>query len=332
MLLGREVASAQLSKNMNETTGEGLPSNADQWSGYLATLGWGPGERDHSAYNAFLRASSLNVDQQVALRVVVELIRANGGSFNAKKLQSQCTRAYKFTGGSHATTITIVQPATPNFDPDLLKGFAAKTSGIDQTWLKARSPVSSNGITSASFLEHLYEPGEKVLVFTNLHSQGEVLYEVGKENEALPKLTANGVWYLVNPVDGQTHPNPRQDNKPSRRSEESVTSWRYLVLESDVAGPEEWLSCLVQLPIQISAIYTSGGKSIHALVRVDAKSKQEWDAMKDRIKQIMVPLGADQAAMTGVRLSRLPGAFRGLNKQELLYLNPIPTSKPIIQL
>lgn len=332
MLLGREVASAQLSKNMNETTGEGLPSNADQWSGYLATLGWGPGERDHSAYNAFLRASSLNVDQQVALRVVVELIRANGGSFNAKKLQSQCTRAYKFTGGSQATTVTIVQPATPKFDPDRLKGFAAKTSGIDQTWLKARSPVLINGITSASFLDQLYEPGENVLIFTSLHSQGEVLYEVGKENKALPKLTADGVWFLVNPVDGETYPNPRQDNKPSRRSEESVTSWRYLVLESDVAEADQWLSCLVQLPLQISAVYSSGGKSIHALVRVDAESKQEWDAMRNQIKPILVPLGADEAAMTGVRLSRLPGALRGLRQQELLYLNPQPSPEPIFKL
>lgn len=304
----------------------------EDWSDYLATLNWGPGNRDKSAFTAFLRAASLGVDPQLAIKVVAGLISRSGGSFNANKLQSQCTRAYKFTGGSQATTVTIVQPATPKFDPDRLKAFAAKTSGIDQTWLKARSPVLINGITSASFLEHLYRPGEKVLVFTELHSQGEHLYEVGKENKALPKLTADGVWYLVNPVDGQTHPNPRQDNKPSRRSEESVTSWRYLVLESDVADPKEWLSCLVQLPLQISAIYTSGGKSIHALVRVDAESKQEWDAMKDRIKQIMVPLGADQAAMTGVRLSRLPGAFRGLNKQELLYLNPNPTSKPIIQL
>lgn len=317
---------------MDETTDLGLASNADQWSVYLATLDWGPGNRDHSAYNAFLRASSLNVDQQVALRVVVELIRANGGSFNAKKLQSQCTRAYKFTGGSHATTITIVQPATPKFDPDLLKGFAANASGIDKTWLKARSPVSIKGITSASFLNQLYEPGEKVLIFTSLHSQGEVLYEVGKQNTALPKLTADGVWFLVNPVDGQSHPNPRQENKPSRRSEESVTAWRYLVLESDVAGSDQWLSCLVQLPLQIAAIYTSGGKSIHALIRIDAGSKQQWDTMRDQIKPILVPLGADEAAMTGVRLSRLPGALRGLQQQELLYLNPNPSTKPIIQL
>lgn len=317
---------------MDVTTNLGLASNADQWSGYLATLDWGPGKRDSSAYNAFLRAGTLDIEQQVAMIVVAETIKLSGGSINNKKLQSQLKRAYEFASGSHVNPVTIVQPSKPKFDPDRLKGFAAKTSGIDQPWLHSRSPVSINGITSASFLDQLYEPGEKVLVFTNLHSQGEVLYEVGKENKALPKLTADGVWFLVNPVDGQTHPNPRQDNKPSRRSEESVTSWRYLVLESDVADPKEWLSCLVQLPLQISAIYTSGGKSIHALVRVDAVSKQQWDAIRNQIRPILVPLGADEAAMTGVRLSRLPGALRGLQQQELIYLNPQPSPEPIFKL
>jgi hypothetical protein len=33
--------------------------------------------------------------------------------------------------------------------------------------------------------------------------------------------------------------------------------------------------------------------------------------MRDQIKSVLVPLGADEAAMTGVRLSRLPGALRG---------------------
>ncbi len=331
MLCGCGVARAHFSNNMDETSENGLPPNVDDWSSYLATLDWGPGNRDNSAYRSFLRAASLGVDRQVAMRVVADMIQSSGGSSSAKKLHSQMNRAYAFTGGSQATTTTIVQPATPKFDADLLGSFAAKAPGIDKTWLHSRSPVPTKGITSASFLDQLYEPGEKVLVFTNLHSQGDQLFEIGKDNKALPKLTADGVWYLVNPVDGQTHPNPRQDDKPSRRSEESVTAWRYLVLESDVADPGEWLSCLVQLPLQISAIYTSGGKSIHALVRLDAESKQQWDTIRNQIKPILVPLGADEAAMTAVRLSRLPGAMRGLNQQELLYLNPSPTSKPIIE-
>jgi hypothetical protein len=119
-----------------------------------------------------------------------------------------------------------------------------------------------------------------------------------------------------------------------------------LVLESDTADAAQWLSALVQLPLPIVAIYTSGGKSIHALVRVDARSKSEWDALRNDLLPVLCPLGADPAAMTAVRLTRLPGMFRhgtrGKNgellrysrprMQELLWLNPDAPARPILDL
>jgi hypothetical protein len=52
----------------------------------------------------------------------------------------------------------------------------------------------------------------------------------------------------VQPVDGQRYHNPRAGHK-SQRSQESVTAWRYAVLESDAIEPEIWLRILVQLPL-----------------------------------------------------------------------------------
>ena len=120
-----------------------------------------------------------------------------------------------------------------------------------------------------------------------------------------------GCGSCANPVDGKRHPNPRQGGKLSCRSEESVVAWRYLLLESDKADPREWLAALAQMPLRIAAIYTSGGRSIHALVRVDAASKAEWDAMARRLKPFMTTLGGDPGAITAVRLTRLPGCYRG---------------------
>ena len=102
------------------------------------------------------------------------------------------------------------------------------------------------------------------------------------------------------------------------------------MLENDTADSRDWLACLAQLPLRIAAIYTSGGKSIHALVRLDAKSKADWDAQRDRIKPVVVILGADPGALTAVRLTRLPGTLRGDRPQRLLYLNPEPDGTPII--
>jgi len=102
-----------------------------------------------------------------------------------------------------------------------------------------------------------------------------------------------------------------------------------MVLENDEADTNDWLSCLVQLPLKIAAIYKSGGKSIHALVRLDAISKADWDAKCDQMKPVLVTLGADPGALTAVRLTRLPGAMRGDKPQKLLFLNPSPNGIPL---
>ena len=95
-----------------------------------------------------------------------------------------------------------------------------------------------------------------------------------------------GVWFLINPVDGEAHPN--DNGHESTRSAANMTSWRYLLIESDHAEPCDWLAALVQMPLPISAIYTSGGRSIHALVRVDAESKAHWDGIAASLKPALI--------------------------------------------
>ena len=159
------------------------------------------------------------------------------------------------------------------------------------------------------FLTRSLPAGEKVVVFDVFESQGQHVWI-----HKLPPFNAcelddfrtgkrNGVWFLCQPVTGDYFPN--HSGSMSRRSWQNVTSWRYLVLESDKANPAHWLAALAQMPLAISAIYTSGGQSIHALVRLDAESKHEWDAAVAQIKPILVTLGADPKAMSAVRLTRL---------------------------
>lgn len=211
----------------------------------------------------------------------------------------------------------VAQPGKPKFLPALLRRVAALLPHVDETFVKERSPYCPETQTPVTFLRRLYRVGECVLVFDKYKSQGLHVCEVTappSDAAGLDHLVngcPDGVWFQCNPVDGKFHPNPRQEGKPSRRSEESVTDWRYLVLESDQANTRDWLAALVQMPLPIAAIYTSGGRSIHALVRLDAKSKLDWDARAQEIKALLTVLGADPAAMTAVRLTRLPGCHRG---------------------
>ena len=107
-----------------------------------------------------------------------------------------------------------------------------------------------------------------------------------------------------------------------------------MVLESDKADPAHWLAALAQLPLPIAAITTSGGKSSHALVKIEAKSEAEWDRIVAGIAPALVTLGTDPGALTAVRLTRLPCCRREENGQwqRLHYLNPVPTLSPIADL
>jgi hypothetical protein len=229
-----------------------------------------------------------------------------------------------------------------DFDLEALKRFCRADLRVDHAWLRSRSPIDPDGVSSDLFLGHLYKPGERVLVFTTFKSQGQFIHWIGRGSfrlaprpgikavaSKLPTASPDGVWFLCQPITGEWKPNPRSPDehgrpKMSRRSEEVVTAWRYLVLESDSAPEDLWLNFLAQVPLPIAAIYTSGGRSIHALVKVDAGSKTAWDRIKKMITPLFSKLGADPGALTAVRLTRLPGCMRGNQPQKLLYLNPDP--------
>lgn len=125
---------------------------------------------------------------------------------------------------------------------------------------------------ASAFLSHLYSGSERVIIFEDDNeNQGTCLWP----RETFTSAHPNGVWFLPQPVKGTWIDNPRSGRR-TRRSAECVTSFRYLVAEADDVDEAKWLSYLVQLDARISAIYSSGGRSIHALIRVDASSKEQW--------------------------------------------------------
>ena len=231
-----------------------------------------------------------------------------------------------------------VPPPKPKFQKDVLKRVANNVSAIKDvvSFLAEWSPVNVDGQDSASVLRNLFKrgSGEKILIFTDMKSQGQFMWEADRsdfiQQRQLPAGN-DGVWFLPQPVSGGFFPNPRSDGNLSRRSEEAVLAFRYAVLESDEADADDWLRCLVQMPLRIACICESGKRSIHALVRLDAASKADWDRLMAPIKPVLITLGADRGALSAVRLSRLPQAMRGERCQRLLYLNPRPTGQPIFQ-
>jgi hypothetical protein len=308
------------------------------WKSYLDELSWANGDRHNSMYDAGLRAASLKIDKETAFDEVIARIVAAGAEPKHDEVRRQLDRAYKYAGEQAATVAssgghrpTAKQPKLA-YEPAKLEAMASRLGfEVTDEWLAARSALPTD-ILPAEFLNALYEPGENVIVFDAFKSQGQSVYKHGSDANSLDGFRVGrqeGVWFLNQPVDGEYHAN--DEGNQSRRSKESVTSWRYLVVESDKVPTDQWLKMLVQQPLRIAAITFSGKKSIHALVRVDASSKEDFDRIAEPIKKALVPVGADQGAMSAVRLTRLPNCTRGETGQvqKLLYLNPDPDGEPI---
>jgi hypothetical protein len=233
------------------------------------------------------------------------------------------------------------------YDEAKLRAVAARSKAPAswRHWLWERSQMRPETQNAISFLARLYGPGETVHVFDKMDGiEGKHprwTFKISNPMDCrVPSEMRDGgrfrsgVWFLCNPVDGHWHPNPRQNGEPSCRSEESLTSFRYAVLESDVAPACLWLAFVVQIPARIAAIYTSGSRSIHTLVQIDARSKAEWDSTAGQWKRPLKVLGGDAACLSAVRLSRLPGCARPEKSgfQKLLYLAPNPPCARLIDL
>jgi hypothetical protein len=259
------------------------------------------------------------------------------------EIEEAVIKAYNHSCGRHTSP-----GSKAPYDEEKLKAVTAKQPDFSADSYIARSPVDVAEIAAASFLQQLFEPGERVLVFNDYKSQGQILWKCPDPEEvfdpdALAHISkppsGNGGWFLSNPVTGEWLSLDRCKSKRNpegrtRRSEENLTSCRYLLLESDKAPTDLWLRALAQLPLPIVSVVTSGGESVHALVRVDASDQDEWLSVKNLIARVVGPLGACHGSLTLVRLTRLPGCWRSGTGgfQKALFLNPKADGTPIASL
>lgn len=120
-----------------------------------------------------------------------------------------------------------------------------------------------------------------------------------------------GAWIRFNPLDGNGCKN------------ENVTDFRYALVESDNMELDKQNAIIRELELPVACLVYSGGKSLHAIVRVDAADYTEYRKRVDYLYNVCQKNGikVDTQNRNPSRLSRMPGVIRNGKKQFIVDRN-----------
>lgn len=145
---------------------------------------------------------------------------------------------------------------------------------------------------------------------------GEIVEKLSKNGDDIGAALGDynpeaGAWVRFNPLDGKGVKN------------ENVTDYRFALVESDTMDISKQNTILRELELPIACLVYSGGKSLHAIVRVDAANFDEYRKRVDFLYDVCKKNGLeiDRQNKNPSRLSRLPGVMRNGQKQYLLETN-----------
>jgi len=128
----------------------------------------------------------------------------------------------------------------------------------------------------------------------------------GDPNKFMRTSSRNGIFISVNPL------------RIGGSKDADVVSYRHCLLEFDTISATEQWALIHQSHVPASAVISSGGKSIHAWVRVDAKDRKEYDTRVSYIYKHFAEWKPDEKNKNPSRFSRLANCERGKNRQELI--------------
>ncbi|MEZ3468604.1 MAG: AAA family ATPase, partial [Schaedlerella sp.] len=266
---------------------------------------------------------------------------------DARYHQGECEKKWKSFHGSAApvTAGTIVQMAMehgwrPSYEwRELDWDDEVSTDGlvvVDRSWVEEKEVQEPKKWDPAAqvmqYLETLFEASENVgYVVKSWEKDGRYIpankgsysRTAGKLIEELSTCKGDigsvlgdydpkaGAWIRFNPLDGK-------DVKGA-----NVTDFKYALVESDELEIDRQNAIIRELELPVACLVHSGGKSLHAIVRVDAADYNEYRKRVDYLYGVCQKNGLkiDTQNKNPSRLSRLPGVERNGKKQFIVDRN-----------
>jgi hypothetical protein len=263
--------------------------------------------------------------------------RPNGCYVNQRRYSTQRKSAAEI-----ANAVSVEQ-ATKNAE-ELLGSFRATPEALyDASPMKPSEVCRENSVIA---FRALYHPDEYVCVNTEFRliqqkdgTQKPSICGPGITRTAREWITfmteyatpegKAGAWFRMNPVSrvgaGQS----------GAHRDDDVTAYRFILVEFDKIPLELQLSLLASLAWPVSMIISSGGRSYHALVLANCRTRSDYDSRSEWIYSQLAIFKVDTSNRNPSRYSRLPGCRRrigatGDGMQKILYLNSNPESAPIL--
>ena len=250
--------------------------------------------------------------------------------------ESDCADKYRSFGRSSTpvTGASIMQMAKGKipFFPE--RGGLEWNSEISYEGTSA--PLPETGLSPVeqlkTYIKTLFKPGDIVGFVTNdvaltdgrwFPRRGEYSFTAGSLLESLDKHPDDigatvgdwkdecGGWIRFNPLDGNGVRN------------ENVKDFRYALVESDSLSLEQQAAVYRKYNLPVAALVSSGGKSLHAIVRIFAKDAAEYRKRVEFLFSYLEKHGVeiDRQNKNPSRLSRMPGLTRNGKMQSLLAVN-----------
>ncbi|MGG3871399.1 AAA family ATPase [Brevibacillus laterosporus] len=207
---------------------------------------------------------------------------------------------------------------------------------VDKNWIEGKEihePAVWNPVQQlTTYLSTLFESSENVAYVMDTwqnedgkylptkgawdRTAGELIQLLNQCNGDIGSVLGDynpeaGAWIRFNPLDGKGVKN------------ENVTEFRYALVESDTMDLEKQNAIMRELELPIAALVYSGSKSIHAIVKIDAASYDEYRKRVDYLYDICRKngLNIDNQNRNPSRLSRMPGVERNGKKQFIIDTN-----------
>lgn len=205
---------------------------------------------------------------------------------------------------------------------------------VDKGWLEGREitePTNWDPVKDITkYLEVLFQPDENVGYVTESwerdgkffpskglcdRTAGELIQQLNKYRnvgDVFGDFNPNvGAWIRFNPLDGNGVKN------------ENVTDYRFALVESDCMELEQQNALIRELELPVACLVYSGGKSLHAIVKIEAANYDEYRKRVDYLYNVLKKNGlpVDTQNKNPSRLSRMPGVMRKGHKQFLMDTN-----------